>query len=108
MQTIDQIRSKIRKNFPKEMTGSEPKAQKLRWNRETQTSLVSSCGLYRINRVSDSEEGTVNYWASICATLSAPPKNIAGPFNNAKEAREAAQAHLNGEPMQANLTPVQS
>lgn len=103
MTTLEAVREKIRKNFPKEQTGSDAKRQKLEWNRETMTTLISTCGTYRISRVSDSETETINYFVELAPTPTSAPKRIAGPYHLAKDARHAAQCHSEGIAMQADL-----
>jgi hypothetical protein len=100
MPTLEEVRQKIKRNFPKDEV---PKGNSdLRWNRETALTIVDSRGFYRIcKQVTD--DGVENW---TCWTLpwgSVKNEKIAGPFRTAKEARDACQAYHNGEPMQASL-----
>ena len=99
MPTIDEVRAKIRKNFPKE-GGSRDGT--LKWDRETATSMVSSCGRYRIGKASDGK-GTFDYSAFTVPGPAGASRKIAGPYLTAKECRDAVQDFVNGEPMQAHL-----
>jgi hypothetical protein len=98
MKTLEQVREQIRKNFP-QGTGQRSRCAPITWNRETGTTIVSSCGRYRISRRYVKDEDTEGYFLSSCS----PPKHISGPYLIPRDAREAAQAHANGEPLQADL-----
>lgn len=103
MPTIEQIREKIKRNFPKE-TQSDAKRQKpLEWNRETANTMTSTCHRYRIVKHSDGKD-TFEYSLWTIATPTQAPKKITGPFVTPKECRDAAQDYVNGEPMQADLS----
>lgn len=100
MPTLEAVREKIKANFPKQAQSR----RELAWNRETATSIVSECGVYRISKVEDPEnKGVYGFSLSLAATPTAAPKHLSGPFLIPKHAREAAQAHANGEPLQADL-----
>jgi len=105
MPTIEQIREKIKRNFPKETrSGQGPEApKKLLWNLETSTTITSSDHRFRIVKHSDGED-TFEYSLWTIATPTQAPKKITGPFVTAKECRDAAQDYVNGEPMQADLS----
>ena len=75
----------------------------LSWNRDTVNTLSSDCNRYRIYRVIDSDEGTVDYYLETAATPTQAPKRIAGPFKLPRDARHAAQLHANNEPIQGSL-----
>lgn len=96
MKTLEQVREQIRKNFPK---GAIKPSGLLTWNRETATTIVSSCGRYRISERYVKDEDCKAFFLSSCS----PPKHISGPYLIPRDAREAAQSHANGEPLQADL-----
>lgn len=102
MRTLEEIREKIKRNFPKE-TQSRREAL-LEWHHETMHTLTTSCGTYRISRMEDPQNrGVFGYELSFAATATSPPKHISGPFLTPKEARDAAQRYHAGEPLQADL-----
>lgn len=83
MQTLEQIKEKIRANFPKQ---AQSPCETLVWNRETGTTIVSSCNKYRISKLF--ENGTATY----AAWVNDPsPKRIGGRFMNPEQAKEALQ-----------------
>ncbi len=94
---LEEARARIRRNFPKGTEGE----QALRWDRDSNTAIISSCGTYRITKVITASQ--IAYWVWLCATAHAPARTIAGPYAQPWVARGAAQAHRNGEPMQAQL-----
>lgn len=96
MKTLEQVREQIRKNFPK---GAIKPHGKLSWSRETINSITSDCGRYRISERYVKDEDTKGFFLSSCSS----PKHISGPYLIARDAREAAQMHANGEPLQADL-----
>lgn len=102
MKTLEQVREQIRKNFPQDPAHSNHKGP-LVWNRETATTIVSSCGTYRINRIYVKDEDTQGYFLQLCPTPTAGSKHLAGPFLIPRDAREAAQMHADGLPLQADL-----
>lgn len=100
--SIDEIRQKIRNNFPKE--AQSRRETPLLWNRETMHTITSECGTYRVSRMEDPHNpGVFGYALSLSATPTAAPKHLAGPYFTPKEAREAAQRHKDGIPLQADL-----
>lgn len=102
MRTLEEIRQKIRNNFPKE-TQSRREIP-LRWNRETMHTMTSECRTYRISKMEDPQNpGVFGYELSLPATPTSAPKHLAGPFLIPKDARDAAEAHRRGEPLQADL-----
>jgi|HubBroStandDraft_6_1064221.scaffolds.fasta_scaffold216534_6 hypothetical protein len=102
MPTIDEIREKIRANFPRE-TQSRRDAP-LEWNRETATTIMSACRTYRISKMEDPKnEGVYGYELSLAATPTSANKHLSGLFFSPKEARDAAQRHKDGIPLQADL-----
>jgi hypothetical protein len=102
MPTIEQIREKIKRNFPSGAAQSSHKGP-LVWNRETATTIVTSCGTYRINRMYVKDEDTQGYFVQLAPTPTAGAKHLAGPFLIPRDAREAAQMHADGLPLQADL-----
>jgi hypothetical protein len=48
-------------------------------------------------------KGLFGYALSLAPTATSPAKHLCGPFPIAKDCREAAQRHANGEPLQADL-----
>jgi hypothetical protein len=101
MPTLEEVRAKIRKNFPQ--AGSDAKRQKLLWDWETARTIIDSTGTYRITKKMDEEVNVVAYSLELCATPTSPPKHLCGPFLLPRDARDAAQRHANGEPLQADL-----
>lgn len=102
MRSLEEIRQKIRRNFPQQSDSSLKR--KLIWNRETAHTLISSCATYRISTMEDPHnKGLFGYALSLAPTVSSPAKHLCGPFPIAKDCREAAQRHLDGEPLQADL-----
>lgn len=102
MRTIEEIREKIRNNFPKE-TQSRREIQ-LEWNRETSNTMITSCYTYRIVKQEDPQnKGCFGYSLQLAATPTSAPKHLCGPFLIPRDARDAAQRHYNGEPLQADL-----
>jgi len=102
MKTLEQVREQIRRNFPSGTAQSSHKGP-LVWNRETATTIVSSCGTYRINRMFVKAEETEGYFLQLAPTPTAAAKHLAGPFLIPRDAREAAQMHADGLPLQADL-----
>src|SRR5271170_4018315 len=102
MKTLEQVREQIRRNFPSDTAQSSQKRE-LVWNRETATTIVSSCGTYRINRMFVKAEETEGYFLQLAPTPTAAAKHLAGPFLIPRDAREAAQMHADGLPLQADL-----
>lgn len=49
------------------------------------------------------DEDTEGYYLSLAATPTSQPKHLSGPFLLPRDARDAAQHHANGEPLQADL-----
>lgn len=103
--TLEKVQEQIRKNFPKDQTRSDAKRQKLLlWDRETATTIITTCGTYRINRKFSEAEGAEGYFLELCPTPTRAAKHLAGPFLLPRDARAAAQDHANGIPLQADLT----
>ena len=102
MKTLEQVREQIRRNFPADTAQSSRKGP-LVWNRETATTIVTSCGTYRINRMYVKDEDTQGYFLQLSQTPTAAAKHLAGPFLIPRDAREAAQMHADGLPLQADL-----
>jgi len=107
--TLEQVRERIRRNFPKfpreSEAGSAAKRQKLLvWDRETATTIVTTCGTYRINRKFSEADGFEGYFLELCPTPTSAAKHVAGPFFMPRDARRAAQDHFDGIPLQADLT----
>jgi hypothetical protein len=100
--TLEQIRQKIRNNFPKETQSR--REIRLEWNRESMTTVVSTCRTYRISKMEDPlNKGVYGYALSLVATPTTPNKHLSGPFLLPRDARSAAQAHHDGMPLQADL-----
>jgi hypothetical protein len=102
MPTMDEIRAKIKRNFPKEAQ-SRREALPLQWTRETGTTMVTSCGNYRICKYEDGARDVFAYFAFTVPTPTSAARKIAGPFVTPKECRDAVQDFVNGMPMQADL-----
>jgi len=95
--TLEQVREKIKRNFPQQ--GGSAKQKLMEWQRETTHSVVTTCGSYRLTR-RDAPDGTKDCWfLSSCS----PPRHLSGPFLMARDARQAAEDHRNGMPLQADL-----
>jgi hypothetical protein len=104
MPTLEEVRERIKRNFPNQ-TQSDAKRQKLlEWNRETMNTLVTSCGRFRIHKAQDSKRETFDYTAYTIPGAGGPARKVAGPYLTPKECRDAVQDFVNGEPMQADLT----
>jgi hypothetical protein len=102
MPTIEQIRAKIRRNFP-DQTQSDAQRQKLlTWDRETAVTIVSSCGRFRVSKFKNGETQKFEY-SAFTTPGPGPSRKVAGPFDNPKQARDAVQDYVNGQPMQADL-----
>lgn len=100
--TLEQVRAKIKRNFP-DQSGSA-KQKLLEWNRETMNTVITSCGTYRIVKREDPQnEGVYGYTVELAPTPTSGPKHVYGPVLHPKDARQAAQDHANGLPMQAML-----
>ncbi len=68
-------------------------------------SIVSSCGTYRISKMEDPDNpGLCGFRLDLCATPASASKFIVGPVLLMRDAKEAADRHRNGEPLQACLT----
>lgn len=107
MPTIEQVRAKIRRNFPNagaaRSDGHSPaEAPRLLWDHETAHSIVSSCGRFRISKTL--VEGEPSYTAYTTPSPTAASRKITGPWETPKACREAVQDWLDGEAMQADLT----
>lgn len=104
MPTIEEIRERIKRNFPQEARSAAQRQKLLTWDRETVTTIKSSCGTYRISRQYVEDEDCEGYFLSLCATSTSAPKHLSGPFLLPRDARDAAQRHSQGEPLQADLS----
>lgn len=106
MPTLEEVQARIRKNFPTRgrQAQSGAQRQKLEWNRETGTTIITSCGTYRISKLYVKDEDLEGYFLSLAATPTSAPKHLSGPFLLPRDAREAADRHVNGEPLQADLS----
>jgi hypothetical protein len=102
---MEEVRAKIRKNFPAK---HKVRDGTLRWDRESASAIVSECGTYRISRHEDRKLDVTSYFVWLAPTPTSGPEKIAGPFTRPKDARDAAQAYQNGEPMQQDLTAVKA
>ncbi len=103
MGDLSRVREKIRANFPKE--DQTQSRREIRWARETTNSIVSSCGTYRISKMEDPDNpGLCGFRLDLCATPASASKFIVGPVLLMRDAKEAADRHRNGEPLQACLT----
>jgi hypothetical protein len=103
MPTFEQVREKIRKHFPKDHAGSDAKRQKLQWDHETARTMIDATGTYRITKKMDEELNVTGYWVELCATSTSAPRSLSGPYLMPRDARDAAQAHKDGLPLQADL-----
>jgi hypothetical protein len=104
MPTLDQVRERIKRNFPTQAQSDAKRQKPLAWNRETMHTIISSCGTYRIVKQEDPlNKGVYGYSLQLAATPLSLPKHLCGPFLHPKDAREAGQRHLEGQPLQADL-----
>jgi hypothetical protein len=104
MPTLEQAREKIKANFPTEAQSDAKRQKPLEWNRETMSTIISSCGTYRIFKHEDPmNKGIYGYALQLVATPTCGPKHLCGPFLHAKDCRDAAQRHKDGLPLQADL-----
>ena len=99
--TLEQVREKIRRNYDPD---AKHKPKILQWNRETMHTLITSCGTYRIARQEDpTNAGCYGFSLSLAPTPTSGARHLCGPFLIPKDAREAAQRHADGLPIQADL-----
>jgi hypothetical protein len=85
-------------------TGSELPDGPIEWNRETMHTITSRCHTYRIVKQEDPKNaGIFGYSLTLSATATSPPKHLCGPFLLPRDARDAAERHRHGEPLQADL-----
>lgn len=104
MRTLEQVRAQIQRNFPTQAQSDAKRQKLLEWNRETMSTIVTSCGTYRIAKMEDPmNTGVYGYSLMLTPTPTASPKHLCGPFLIPKDAREAAQRHADGLPLQADL-----
>jgi hypothetical protein len=102
VRTLEEIRQKIRNNFPKE--AQSRREIRLEWNRESMNTVVSTCRTYRISKVEDAHnKGVFGYALSLVATPTSANRHLSGPFLIPRDARDAAQRHADGLPLQADL-----
>jgi len=100
--TLEQVREKIKRNFPDQARSAKQKL--LEWNRATATTILSGCGTYMIYKQEDpTNPGIWGYSVSLCPTPTSEARHLSGPFLLPKDARQAAQDHANGIPLQATL-----
>jgi hypothetical protein len=104
MPTLEDIREKIRRNFPTQAQSDAKRQKRLEWDRESATTIKSSCGTYRICRVFHKGDDAEGFNVTLCATPTAPNRHLSGPFLLPRDAREAAQRHADGIPLQADLS----
>lgn len=102
MLTLEKVRERIKANFPTQAQSDAKRQKLLEWNRETASTMTSTCRRYRIVKHQDGPDN-VEYTLWSIATIAQAPKKITGPFITAKECRDAAQDYHNGMPMQADL-----
>jgi hypothetical protein len=99
--TLEQVRAKIRRNYD---PAAKPKPKTLQWNRETMHTMITSCGTYRIAKQEDpTNAGCYCFSLSLALTPTSGARHLCGPFLIPKDAREAAQRHADGLPLQADL-----
>lgn len=104
MPTLEDVRERIKRNFPTEAQSDAKRQKPLHWNRETMNTITSDCHTYRIVKQEDPHnEGVYGYNLTLAATPTSPPRHLCGPFFIPKDAREAAQRHADGLPLQADL-----
>ena len=96
--TIEQAREICRRNANGK-TGERDPNKPIEWTRETMNSLVSDCGRYRLTRRHSPEDDCLGWFLM----LTSPPRHLCGPFLIPKDARDAAQRHAQGLPLQADL-----
>jgi hypothetical protein len=85
-------------------SGTSTPDHPLEWNRETMHTITSRCHTYRIVKQEDPKnEGIFGYSLTLAATPTSAPKHLCGPFLYPKDARDAAERHRRGEPLQADL-----
>lgn len=99
--TLEQVRAKIRRNYNPD---AKPQPKILVWNHETMHTMVTSCGTYRISKQEDPQNpGCFGFSLSLAPTQQAAARHLCGPFMIPKDARDAAQRHCDGIPLQADL-----
>lgn len=104
MLTLEQVRERIKANFPTQAQSDAKRQKPLEWQRETMNTIVSTCGTYRIVKREDpTNAGVYGYTLQLAPTPTSAPKSLTGPLFLPKDAREAAQMHKDGVPLQANL-----
>ena len=103
MPTLEEVRAKIQRNFPPQAQSDAKRQKLLSWNRETATTVISNCGTYRINRMFVKADETEGYFLQLAPTPTSAARHLAGPFLIPRDARQAAQDHANGIPLQADL-----
>ena len=104
MDTLEQVRAKIRRNFPKTAQSDAKRQKLLTWDRRTESTIISSCGRFLIAKQKDGEKAYDYTAFTAPGGPSDPGRKICGPFVTAKECRDAVQAYVDGEPMQADLS----
>lgn len=102
--TLEEVRARIRRNFPDQAQSAAQRQKLLTWDRRTATTMISTCGRFLIAKATDGAGG-VDYTAFTApGGPKDPGRKVCGPFMTAKECRDAVQDYVNGEPMQADLT----
>lgn len=99
MPTFEQVRQKVRRNCSKNPF-PERLPSKLMWVGETAATLISSCKRYRVSKVAHQ---TGHQYFAWCLRAGRPAEQIGGVCQSGGEARVTCQAHLDGEPIQAEL-----
>jgi len=99
--TFEQVQARIQRNKPVADRSVGPKS--LLWERETTTSIIETTGKYRIVKREDPDLQVIGYSLELCATPTSAPKHLCGPFLLPRDARDAAQRHYEGLPLQADL-----
>lgn len=100
--TIEEARAICRRNAKGKTGERDPKAP-LEWDRETMTTIITTCGRYRLNKKFSPDDGAEGWFLELCPTPTSAAKHIAGPFLLPRDGRHAAQLHANGHALQADL-----
>jgi len=91
MPTIEQVRAKIQRNFPKERSP-------LRWARVSDRIIRSTCGRFQIERRGD--EAATRYFAFM-----RPDKVIGARLGSAEQAKTICEQHASPLPLEP-VTPA--
>jgi hypothetical protein len=100
--TIEEAHAICERNRNGKTGERDPKAP-LEWDRETATTITSSCGRYRLNLKFSEEDGAKGWFLELCQTPTSAAKHVGGPYLLARDARHAAQCHKDGMALQADL-----